>query len=472
MKKSTIIIEITLIILLLTSMLIFREIPVISPWKNWKVLSVPVNIPEEKVIDELSKISIDNVVTESSKRIEVNSNLSPVLPSEYNFYENNLYRFFYDKSNNFRLYYIPKNVHNYKLKKLPFEYNIDLQSSFPYFSVILTVVAYLLLIYFLKNKLLFAISLLPCIIFAICLPSYNSLIINLFYFLITFFLDNFYGRKYTFSALIKNIFVILSIFVCIFACFFASLRGICFSILTIFTSQRLFFIIGNLISNNFNKTNSFNYVKIVSAKRFNFFNKKTIYLFYSTTFFIIIGALLYFFIPSISNKTHNNTPLSIPTPLEYNGTRGFSLKSYSNLQTKKSTTEFPDLGDFVTQIWNSTVFPYMPLQTNKGYIENITPGTSINTTKYFEENGKIKTKTVEVAVFTKNFIDTTLEQIKNYDGFIIEKVLMDQESFCATDFGNVKGTTYITLVIFIIAMLICGLQILFFFKFLQNRTIK
>ena len=58
------------------------------------------------------------------------------------------------------------------------------------------------------------------------------------------------------------------------------------------------------------------------------------------------------------------------------------------------------------------------------------------------------------------------EQIKNYDGFIIEKVLMDQESFCATDFGNVKGTTYITLVIFIIAMLICGLQILFFFKFL------
>ena len=117
MKKSTIIIEITLIILLLTSMLIFREVPVISPWKNWKVLSVPVNIPEEKVIDELSKISIDNVVTESSKRIEVNSNLSPVLPSEYNFYENNLYRFFYDKSNNFRLYYIPKNVHNYKLKK-------------------------------------------------------------------------------------------------------------------------------------------------------------------------------------------------------------------------------------------------------------------------------------------------------------------------------------------------------------------
>ena len=147
MKKSTIILELIIIILLLSSMFIFREIPVLSPWKNWKVLSIPVNIPEERVLNELSKISINNVISEKSSRIEVNSKLSPILPSEYNFYKNNLYRFFYDKNNDFRLYYFPKEVSNSKLKKLPFEYNIDLQSSFPYFSIIITVISYILFLF-------------------------------------------------------------------------------------------------------------------------------------------------------------------------------------------------------------------------------------------------------------------------------------------------------------------------------------
>lgn len=465
MKKSIFIVELTVIALLLTSMFLFRDVPILSPWKNWKVLSVSVDVPEKKVLDELSKISINNVVSENSSRIEVNSNLAPVLPSEYNFYKNNLYRFFYDKNNNFRLYYLPKGFSNNQLKKLPFKYNVDLQSSFPYFSIIVTVISYIFLLFLLKNKLIFAISLLPCILFSICLPSYNSLIINLFYFVIVFFFDKYHGRKNKFSALLKNIFVIFSVIACVITCCFSGFRGICFFLITIFTSYKLYAIIAHLITAKITKKNSFEYINIVSASKLNFLNKKTLYLFYSIGIFIIIGALLYFLIPSFSSKTTNNTPLSIPTPLEYNGTRGFTLKSYSNLQTKKSSTEFPDLGDFVSQVWNSTVFPYIALQNNKGYVENVTPGTSVNTTEYFEENGKIKTKSVEVATFTKQFIDTTLHRIQTFNTPIIEKVLMDQESFCAADFGNVKRTTPLTYVVFVIAMLFCGLQILFFFKF-------
>lgn len=465
MKKSTIILELIIIILLLSSMFIFREIPVLSPWKNWKVLSVPVNIPEERVLNELSKISINNVISENSSRIEVNSKLSPILPSEYNFYKNNLYRFFYDKNNDFRLYYFPKEVSNSKLKKIPFEYNIDLQSSFPYFSIIITVISYILFLFILKNKTLFAISLLPSILFSLCLPSYNSLIINLFYFVVIYFLDKYHNRKNIFQALFKNIFVVLSMAVCIIICFFSGFRGICFFAITIFTSYRLYIIFSHIIANKINHNSSFDYINIVSASKLNIHNKITVYLLYSITFFIILGALLYFLIPSISNKTINNTPLSIPTPLEYNGTRGFTLKSYSNLQTKKSPTELPDLGDFVSQVWNATVFPYTVLQNNTGYIDNVIPGTSVNTTEYFEKDGKIETKSIELATFTKQFIDTTLECIQTFNGPIIEKVLMDQKSFCAADFGNVKRTTPFTFVVFILAILFCGLQILFFFKF-------
>ena len=105
--------------------------------------------------------------------------------------------------------------------------------------------------------------------------------------------------------------------------------------------------------------------------------------------------MLYLLIPSFTNTTHKDTPLLIPTPLEYNGTRGFSLSSYSNLQSKKSPTEFPDLGDYVSQVWNATVFPYISLRDNKGYISNVTPETSIKTIDYFEENDKIEKTPVD-----------------------------------------------------------------------------
>ena len=97
-------------------MILLRETPILSPWKNWRVLSVDIKIPEKTVLDELSKISIDTVVSESSKRLSVNSEFSPVLPSEFNFYQDNIYRYFYDKYNNYRLYYLPKTVKNRTLK--------------------------------------------------------------------------------------------------------------------------------------------------------------------------------------------------------------------------------------------------------------------------------------------------------------------------------------------------------------------
>ena len=151
MKKSTLIIGFALTVSLLTSMFVFREIPVLSPWKNWKVLSVSIDIPESKVITDLSNIAINNVVTESSPKLQINSNFAPVLPSEYNFYKDNLYRFFYDKEHKFRLYYLPKDVSNKTLKALDFDYNVDLQSSFPYFGLIITVIVYIIQLFLIKN---------------------------------------------------------------------------------------------------------------------------------------------------------------------------------------------------------------------------------------------------------------------------------------------------------------------------------
>ena len=99
-SKSIILISLLIVILSVISMIFLRETPVLSPWKNWKVLSVDKNIPEETVLEELSKISINSVVSENSEKLNVTSKFAPVLPSEYNFYQENLHRYFYDKFQN------------------------------------------------------------------------------------------------------------------------------------------------------------------------------------------------------------------------------------------------------------------------------------------------------------------------------------------------------------------------------------
>ena len=463
--KSTILISLFLVILCVFSMIMLRETPVLSPWKNWKVLSVDINIPEKNVLNELSKISIDTVVSESSQRLNVSSEFSPVLPSEFNFYQDNLYRYFYDKYNNYRLYYLPKTVKNKTLKALPFDYNIDLQASFPYFSFILTVVSFFVLIFLIKNKVLFTISLLPMLLYTVVFPDFNSLVISLFGFVIVYFADKYINRKNILSALLNNQFVILSFSICIISCILGGFKGFFLFFLAIISCIGLNLIISWLISYIDDKKNRLKFSKIVSASGYHFYNEKMIYIFYGLSVFILIGALSYILIPSISNKTNKDTPLLLPTPLEYTNTRGFTIGSYANLQTKKSPTELPDLGDYVSQIWNAKVFPFIPFSMNRGYVSNVTPETPVNTVEYFEENGIIKTKSVEVAVFSKDFINTALDNIKSSDNPVIENVLLDQESFCASDFGNVKRTTSLTIILFVIALIFSGAEIFIFYKF-------
>lgn len=463
--KSTVIISLIIVILCVFSMILLRETPILSPWKNWKVLSVDSKIPEKTVLNELSKISIDTVVSESSQRLNVNSEFSPILPSEFNFYQDNIYRYFYDKYNNYRLYYLPKTVKNRILKALPFDYNIDLQASFPYFSFILAVISFIVLILFIKNKLLFSISLLPMLLFTVVFPDFNSLVISLFTFVIIYFADKYINRKNILSALVNNLFVILSFSVCVISGILGGFKGILLFFLTIISCIGLILIISWLISYYDEKRNRLKFAKIVSASGHNFCNPKMIYLFYGLSVFILIGALSYILIPSISDKTSKDTPLLIPTPLEYTSTRGFSIGSYTSLQSKKSPTELPDLGDYVSQIWNAKVFPFISFSENRGYVSNVIPETSVNTVEYFEENGIIKTKSVKIAVFSKDFINTALDNIKSSDNPVIENVLLDQESFCASDFGNVKRTTSLTFILFVIAMLFSGAEIFIFYKF-------
>lgn len=463
--KSTVIISLIIVILCVFSMILLRETPILSPWKNWKVLSVDSKIPEKTVLNELSKISIDTVVSESSQRLNVNSEFSPILPSEFNFYQDNIYRYFYDKYNNYRLYYLPKTVKNRILKALPFDYNIDLQASFPYFSFILAVISFIVLILFIKNKLLFSISLLPMLLFTVVFPDFNSLVISLFTFVIIYFADKYINRKNILSALVNNLFVMLSFSVCVISGILGGFKGILLFFLTIISCIGLILIISWLISYYDEKRNRLKFAKIVSASGHNFCNPKMIYLFYGLSVFILIGALSYILIPSISDKTSKDTPLLIPTPLEYTSTRGFSIGSYTSLQSKKSPTELPDLGDYVSQIWNAKVFPFISFSENRGYVSNVIPETSVNTVEYFEENGIIKTKSVKIAVFSKDFINTALDNIKSSDNPVIENVLLDQESFCASDFGNVKRTTSLTFILFVIAMLFSGAEIFIFYKF-------
>lgn len=464
-SKSLILISLLIVILSVISMIFLRETPVLSPWKNWKVLSVDKNIPEKTVLEELSKISINSVVSENSEKLNVTSKFAPVLPSEYNFYQENLHRYFYDKFQNYRLYYFPKNIKNKTLKSLPFEYNIDLEASFPFFSFILTIIAFVILLFLVKHKVIFGFTLLPLLLFTVVFPDFNSLIISLFSFVIVFFIDKYVNRKNILLAIFRNFFVILSFSLCIISSFLGGLKCSLLFLLSLMACLGIYLIFVSIFAFTENKKSNLKFVNIVSAPNITFENKNTLHLFYGLSVLILIGALSYLLIPSISAKTSNDTPLLIPTPLEYTNTRGFSIGSYSNLQTKKEPTDLPDLGDYVSQIWNATVFPYISLQDTDGYISNVIPETSVSTVDYFLDNDVIKSQTVEVAVFTKDFINSALEKITAGTSPVIENVLLDQESFCAADFGNVNRTTSFTLILFIIAILFSGIEIFIYFKY-------
>ena len=155
----------------------FKSIPSGKLWHDYRILYVPVEEDDAKVITAIEQAGIKDYVSLSNQYLPLNLKSNSIeysmfkincdLPSYSYYKDRNAY--FFDKSQSYRLYYIPSQYEkefNTCLDLLAankVEAASDSNSTYPWILVVIIFAAIIILTLFVKNKILFVLTSIPCL---------------------------------------------------------------------------------------------------------------------------------------------------------------------------------------------------------------------------------------------------------------------------------------------------------------------
>lgn len=441
----------------------FKTVPAQKLWNDYSVLYVQKDVSDDSVQKALTSSGIQNYVCLSNQFLPINLSENSIeftmfkLNSTKNDYSNRRVNYFFDKSKNFRLYYIPNEytqnlsdaIHILSQNKI--ECGVDSKQTVSYFLFLFFIAAAAVLTVFSKNKTIFLGSCFLELLFLWCNPFYPVTVSLIILLLPIFFVSNIWKRNGFVEYLVSNLWCIIILAVSIICNFSISLKtGLLF--LALLLSVLLFMMISYFIEDYFEKKYIFVPVFIKSAKMVSIFARRT-KIVMSSLILITFCAISVFFFTSNRKPDVSNSQSKIYLP--------------SNVQNSfiDDEEELVQLEDYYSWVWNIKTNPYKSLnkENNEFYVEF---------PRYVEENGKI-TETRTIYSYNQNFKDNVFDSIDNLQFDSIEEVMKSE----GKDFkGGYAGSRNISANLFSIIMMIFCLIILLFIYFsimiVQLRKIK
>ena len=441
----------------------FKTVPAQKLWNDYSVLYVQKDSSDDSVQKALTSSGIQNYICLSNQFLPINLSENSIeftmfkLNASKNDYSNKRVNYFFDKSKNFRLYYIPneynKNLSDavHFLSQNKIECGIDSKQTVSYFLFLFFIAAAAILTVFSRNKTVFLGSCFLELLFLWCNPFYPVTVTLIIFLLPVFFISNIWKRNGFVEYLCSNIWCIIILIVCIISNFSISLKtGVLF--LVFLFSVMLFMMTDYYIEEYFEKKYIFVPVYIKSARMVNVFARRS-KIVMSSLILITFCTISVFFFTSNRKNDVSNSKSKIYLP--------------SNVQNVllENDEELVQFEDYYSWVWNIKTNPYKSLnkQNNDFYVEF---------PHYVEENGKI-TETRTIFSYNQNFKDNVFDSIDNLQFDSIEKVMKSE----GKDFkGGYTGSQNINSNLFSIIMMIFCLIILLFIYFsimiVQLRKIK
>lgn len=427
----------------------FRSVPSGQIWKKYNILYVARNADQNAVASVFSDLGIDDYVSLSNQYLPVNlSKHSPEI-SMMKIEGNDSYiekrdAFFFDKSQNYMLYYVPV---NYK-SRLEDAYNhlankkikcgLDTNSSYPFLIPFFVIIFAALLFMFAKNKWVYAIGSAFSIVFVLCNPFYSVATALILIHLFLFLLSRLWNREGLFSFFKKQkIFAILFATILLNIIFSTKITALLF----IFYAAGLFsaLILYKDIEEYLCRKRPFQSIFILPAKRIELFTEKTFFLL-PLSILIVLIFLVTSLISSKSNPASKFSKILLP--------------GKASVQSQ----ELPQLEDYYRWNWEIKTAPYRSINSenmaeNKDY-------SKVEFPYYEEENGKIVLKTKTLS-FDESFKESAYSDIEELGFNSLENVMKSEG--ISSKFSYVSLNSYSINFISIIMILICFFILLFIY---------
>ena len=435
--------------------LTFKTLPSGKLWKNYSVICVPVNTDDSLVMSAINKAGIQNAVTQSGQFLPIslsqNSIEISMLKLNYNSpaysYINKRNSMFYDKSNNWRLYYIPSHYNAEitdiikLLKGQGIDCSKDSSANYPWLLPLIGSLLAAMLFLFVKHKISFACGIIIPLLFLYSNPYYPVATAICLLLLCLFFISNLWGRKGAFSSLL-NKYSIPAMPVISLLCVFSSslVSGFLYLIALLGTAASL--IACFYTEDYLRKRKSFVPVYIRSAKRISIFSGKALTIMNIVTGAVALFILLIFL--TSSNSINNNSPKLL-----------FPASSAIN------DSKLPQFEDYYKWTWNVKTYPYKSLND-----KSLNTSDSLEDTFHFseffenEETGII-TEKITTLKYDNSFKKEVYEGIDKLKFDSVEKLMKSEgEAFSA---GYTAASSYQINLFGIIMCFICLFILLFIY---------
>ena len=434
----------------------FRTVPSGKLWKNYYVVCVPVNTADSTVLSAINEAGIKNQISLSGQYLPVSLNENSIeismlklnySSSEYA-YLNKRNAMFYDKSQAYRLYYIPgkytsetaaliKILNNQGINCIQ-----DSSANYPWILPFIGLLLAVMLFLFVKNKIPFAAGAVIPLLYLYCNPFYPVATASCLNLLCLFFVANLWRRKGAFTILLSR-YSTPAMSAIAFLCAFSSsllsgfiyIAGIAGAVSSLYLCY--------MIEDFFRIKKPFVPVYIRSAKRVSQYAGKAFMSLGLVTASVLLLIILIFITSSTSIKT-SSAKLLFP----------------GNTEIKDSS--LPQFDEYYEWLWNVETYPYRSL--NENYEDTKSLAFS-----YFEENeesGIIKEIRSEMK-FDDDFKKKNFEAIDQLQFDSIEKLMKSE----GIDFrgGYTATSSYNTNLFGIIMCFICLFILLFIYFFIIIR---
>ena len=440
------------LVFLISLILIYslRTLPKGQLWKSYSVIYVDKNAENQRVMQIFDNMQIKNVVS-------LNSQFLPVVISE-NSVEYAMLRlnysnpdfdyltkrssFFYDKGENYRLYYIPREYSSkiadclHLINSLGIECGTDAAASYPFMIPIILFILCAVLLLFTKNKIPYTAGIILPYIFACCNPFYPAALAVCLVVLGIFFLANVWKRRNLEVKIKQNTFIFAMAGAALISSFSVSVACSFLFVLTILgTAGSLYTCY--FVTEYFRNKKPFVPVYIRSAKRVSIFAGKALVSMSAVSFCAVLLVAVLFLTSSTSFQTKVSKLL---------------LPASSNEKNEK----LPQFDDYYRLVWNIKTYPVKSINAETQsedrvefpqYVEN--PQTGI-----IEEQKYVLT-------YDNAFKKSVYDDIENLSFDSLEKVMKSEgDNFTA----GYSSTNSVNITIFSIIMsFICVFILLFIY---------
>ncbi len=448
---------ITLALISLCFLFLLRIVPSAQIWDKYNVLYVDTNVNVQEVKHTLETEGITDVLYPDHSPFPIPSILAPVQHHQFASgisYEQLQSSYFFDRDQNYTLYYIPQQFvkeAQKALNKVTFSWGIDIQATIPAIPCIITLILTIILVYFSKNKSYFLSIQIPFILYTIAAPFFHVAATVCICTLANFVIQKYWNRKYFLQSMRKNIFTIVACSLLFVGSFLLGLRGFVLLLCTVSLIMSTMYLL-NCIKQKKYESSLFQPIFIHSSKTVRiqtYFNSKFVLIASCAIFLLTVLAI----VNIQPQKKNTQKALHIPSPSGYTITDNFSAESYEQTLHMETFDRLPDLTDFVSSAWHFETYPYVKLSND--VTNYVLPGESIEQIEYIRNGNIIEEKTEVIAQFDDAYIQRIISTALTRDYAGAEKLLANQKGFSRVTYSE-AGTVSTPMSAILFLFLMCA----------------